>query len=55
MAQIAFPALVRPAFDTAAFLANAGLGRTIVQLAQGVFLFPRGSCRLGFLSSERQS
>jgi CRP-like cAMP-binding protein len=33
MAQIAYHALVGPAFDTAAFLANAGLGRTIVQLA----------------------
>jgi CRP-like cAMP-binding protein len=42
MAQIAFPALVRPAFDTAAFLANAGLGRTIVQLAPKESFYSQG-------------
>jgi CRP-like cAMP-binding protein len=63
MAQITFSALVRPAFDTAAFLANAGLGRTIVQLApketfysQGdpadsVFYLQRGRARVTVVSA----
>jgi CRP-like cAMP-binding protein len=42
MAQFAHPALVHPAFDTAAFLANAGLGRRIVQLAPKQTFFSQG-------------
>ncbi len=42
MAQIADPALVCPAFDTAAFLARAGLGRTIVQLAPKQAFYSQG-------------
>jgi CRP/FNR family cyclic AMP-dependent transcriptional regulator len=42
MAQFAHPALVDPAFDTAAFLANAGLGRRIVQLAPKQTFFSQG-------------
>jgi CRP-like cAMP-binding protein len=34
--------LDRPAFDTAAFLANAGLGRRIVQIPPGMALFSQG-------------
>jgi CRP-like cAMP-binding protein len=43
MAQSAYPALVSPEFDTAAFLANAGLGRTIVRLAPKETLFSQGN------------
>jgi CRP-like cAMP-binding protein len=42
MAQFAYPALVYPAFDTAAFLANAGLGRRIIQLAPKETFFSQG-------------
>jgi CRP-like cAMP-binding protein len=42
MAQIANPDLDRPAFDTAAFLAKAGLGRTIVQLAPKETFYSQG-------------
>jgi len=42
MAQIAYPVLVRPAFDTAAFLAKAGLGRVIVQLAPKETFYSQG-------------
>ena len=64
MAQPANPALVHRAFDTAAFLANAGLGRTIVQLApkgtfysQGdpadaVFYLQKGRAKITVVSAQ---
>lgn len=42
MAQILYSTPAPPAFDTAAFLANAGLGRTIVQLAPKENFFSQG-------------
>jgi CRP-like cAMP-binding protein len=42
MAQLAYSALAHTAFDTAAFLANAGLGRTIVQLAPKETFYSQG-------------
>jgi CRP/FNR family transcriptional regulator, cyclic AMP receptor protein len=42
MAQFAYPSLVRPAFDTAAFLANAGLGRTIMHFAPKETFYSQG-------------
>jgi len=63
MAQLAYPALVHPAFDTAAFLANAGLGRRIIQLtpreafysqgdpADSVFYLQRGRAKITVVSS----
>ena len=42
MAQSAHLALVYPAFDAAAFLASAGLGRRIVQLAPRQAFFSQG-------------
>jgi CRP-like cAMP-binding protein len=42
MAQNPYPALVFPAFDPVAFLAKAGVGRTIVQLAPKEVLFSQG-------------
>jgi len=42
MAQIAYPALVSPEFDTGEFLTKAGLGRTIVQLAPKETFFAQG-------------
>ena len=42
MAQIASFALASSAFDTAAFLANSGLGRTIIELAPKQTLYSQG-------------
>ena len=42
MAQFAYPTLVSPAFDAAAFLASARLGRRIVQLAPRQAFFSQG-------------
>jgi CRP-like cAMP-binding protein len=62
MNQIAFAAHVIPGFDTAAFLANAGLGRRIVQLepkenfysqgdpADSVFYLRKGRARITVVS-----
>ena len=63
MNQVASPAPVRSGFDTAAFLANAGLGRRIVQLdskenfysqgdpADAVFYLQKGRARITVVSS----
>jgi len=46
--------LEKPAFDAAEFLANAGLGRGIVQLAPKDAFFAQGDpADFDFLSSER--
>jgi CRP-like cAMP-binding protein len=42
MVQFPHPVVVRPSFDTATFLANAGLGRRVVQLAPKQAFFSQG-------------